>query len=65
MNCGVCILLLHALRHGGGGGGESEDDLTEMTSIGSGSQLLLRRGEGKTRRVRGGRGMLLRRDVEV
>ena len=72
MNCGVCILLLRALRRGGGGGGESEDDMTEMTSSGSESQFLLRRGgregggrEGKTRRVMGGRGVFLTPDVEV
>ena len=46
MNCGVCILLLRALRRGGGGGGESEDDVTEMTSFKCGSQFLLRRGRG-------------------
>ena len=40
MNCIVCILLLRALRRGGGDGGESEDDLREMTSSGSGPQFL-------------------------
>ena len=47
MKCGVCILLLRALRRGGGGGGESEDHVTEMTSSGSGSQFLLRQGGGE------------------
>ena len=46
MNCSVCILLLHALHCRGGSSGESEDDLREMMSIGSGSQLLLCWGEG-------------------
>ena len=45
MNCIVCTLLLCALRRGGGGSGESEKDMTEMTSSGSGSQFLWRRGE--------------------
>ena len=47
MGCVVCILLLRALRRGGGDGGESEGDVTEMTSSGSGSQFLLRRGGGE------------------
>ena len=47
MNCVVCILLLCALRRGGGGSGESEYDVTEMTSSGSGSQVLSRRGGGE------------------
>ena len=47
MNCIVCILLLRALRRGGGGGGESEYDVMEMTSSGSGSQFLLRRVGGE------------------
>ena len=45
MNCGVCILPLHACRRGGGG--ESEDNVTEMTSSGSGSRYLLRQGGGE------------------
>ena len=66
MNCSVCILLLHALHCRGGSSGESEDDLREMMSIGSGSQLLLCWGrEGKTWRVRGERGMLLMHGMEV
>ena len=46
MNCGVCILLLHALRRRGGGG-ESEDEGTKMMSSGSGFHFLLRRGMKK------------------
>ena len=46
MKCGVCIFLLRAL-HQGGGGRESDDEVTEMTSSGSGSQFVLRRGGGE------------------
>ena len=65
MNCDVCILLLRAMRHGGGGGGESEDEVTEMTSSGSGSQFRCAGVEGKIWRVRGGRGVFWTHDVEV
>ena len=61
--CAVCILLLCTLRREGGGGGESED-VTEMTSSGSGLQFLLRCGEERTRRERGGKGVFLTRDVK-
>ena len=47
MNYVMCILLLRALRRRGGGDGESEEDVTEMTWSGSGSQFLLRRGGGE------------------
>ena len=47
MNCVVCILLLRVLHRGSGGGGVSEYDVAEMTSSGSGSQFLLRRGGGE------------------
>jgi hypothetical protein len=42
-----CLFLALARCARGGGGGESEDEVTEMTSRGSGSQLLLRRGGGE------------------
>ena len=62
MNCVVCILLLCALRRGGGGGGiRSRRDGNDVEW--SGSQFLLRRGEGKTRM--GGRRAFLMRDVEA
>ena len=43
----MCILLLRVLHRGSGGGGVSEYDVAEMTSSGSGSQFLLRRGGGE------------------
>ena len=56
MTCVVCVLLLRALCRGGGSE-ESEDDVTEMMSSGSGAQFLLLC-------VEGGRGIFLMRDVE-
>jgi hypothetical protein len=46
MNCDVCFLAFCALRRRGGDG-ESELEVTEMTSGGSGSRFLLRRGGGE------------------
>jgi hypothetical protein len=44
--CLVCFFDFRALRLGGGGG-EPEEDVTEVTSSGSGTQFLLRCGEGE------------------
>ena len=44
--CGVSPALARAASRGGCDG-ESEDNVTEMTSSGSGSQFLLRRGGGE------------------
>ena len=50
-----CVSFSCAHCTEGGGGEKSEDEVTEMTSSGYGSQFLLCRGEGKTRRLRGGK----------
>ena len=64
MSCVVCISLLRALRRGGGDGGESEVDVTEMIQASLDPSFCCVGGEGKTRRVRGGRGVFWARDVE-